>query len=273
MAGDWIKFDVTTPDKPEVVAIAADLGIDQDAVVGKLLRIWIWADQNSVAGNGLSVTSAFLDRLAFCPGFAGAMRKIGWLAGDDGALSFPNFERHNGKTAKNRAVSNRRVAEHRSARNGDVTPDVTPGALQKSLPEKRREEKEEKPPIPPASGGEADGVKPSRAKGRSEAMTYGQFVDACKADGEKLIPSDHAVFGFAATAGIPVEYLELAWREFARQYRGSKKTQAGKRGWRQKFENCVRRNWYRLWWFPAEGSCDLTTAGVALKREKEAHAA
>lgn len=81
MAGDWIKFDVTTPDKPEVVRMAAVLGIDQDAVVGKLLRVWVWADQNSIISNGgcnvVTVTAAFLDRLTFCPGFTNAMRQVG----------------------------------------------------------------------------------------------------------------------------------------------------------------------------------------------------
>ena len=104
-------------------------------------------------------------------------------------------------------------------------------------------------------------------------MTFAAFVQACRDAGEKPLPRDHAVFSFAADAGIPVEFLELAWREFARQYRGTTKTQAGVRGWRQKFENCVRRNWFKLWWFPQEGSCELTTAGVQLKREREAEEA
>jgi hypothetical protein len=51
MAGDWIKFDTSTPDKPEVFEMAAELGIDPDAVVGKLLRVWKWFDQQTTDGN------------------------------------------------------------------------------------------------------------------------------------------------------------------------------------------------------------------------------
>lgn len=149
MAGDWIKFDVTTPDKPEVVKMAAVLGVDQDAVVGKLLRVWVWADQNSITSNGgcngVTVTSAFLDRLTFCPGFTQAMRSVGWLVGEDGNLSLPNFERHNGKTAKERAVTNRRVAKSRAGKgsgNGAGVTDVAVAALQKPLPEKRERREE-----------------------------------------------------------------------------------------------------------------------------------
>lgn len=140
MAGDWIKVEQTTPDKPEVVKMASILGIDQDAVVGKLIRLWVWADQNSVNGNDVSVTDSFLDRITFCSGFSVALRNVGWLNGKNSCLMLPNFDRHNGQTAKNRAITNRRVANHRNKRNDESVTDVTDEALQKSLPEKRREE-------------------------------------------------------------------------------------------------------------------------------------
>ncbi len=146
MAGEWIKFETTTPDKPEVVNMAAMLNIDQDAVVGKLLRIWIWADENSVNGEAVTVTDAFIDRLTFTKKFSSAMRSVGWLTGNDGSLTFPKFDRHNGNSAKTRAMTNRRVAKSRSGNgesNEDVTPNVTVPALQKPLPEKRREEEKE----------------------------------------------------------------------------------------------------------------------------------
>ena len=130
MAGDWIKVESATPDKPEMVRMAQLLEIDQDSVVGKCLRVWIWADQQSRDGNALSVTDAFLDRLTFCPGFAVALRKVGWLTGREGHLSVPNFDRHNGQTAKKRALTSKRVSKTRNA-----------ASVTKALPEK--EEKEE----------------------------------------------------------------------------------------------------------------------------------
>jgi hypothetical protein len=135
MAGDWIKIQHALPDKPEVVQMAAELGIDQDAVTGKLVRLWIWADQQSVNGNGLSVTETFLDRVTFVTGFAQALRSVGWLDGEDGALSLPNFERHNGTTAKTRANGQKRTELSRSRNAASVTETST-----KALPEKRREE-------------------------------------------------------------------------------------------------------------------------------------
>lgn len=139
MAGDWIKFEHTTPDKPEVVRMAASLHLSQDAVVGKLLRVWIWADQNSVAGTALGITDAFIDRLTGKRGFSTAMRDAGWLSGDDGGLVFSNFERNNGASAKARAMDNRKKA---SQRQREKRPDNVPmPSGQIPGPEKRREEK------------------------------------------------------------------------------------------------------------------------------------
>ena len=113
--------------------MAEVLKIESDSVVGKLLRVWIWADQNSVDGNGVTVSDAFIDRLTGRKGFARAMRVCGWLEGENGCLSFPGFHRHNGSTAKERASTNRRVAKHRKCNGASVTKTVT-------REEKRREE-------------------------------------------------------------------------------------------------------------------------------------
>lgn len=138
MAGDWIKVEHATPDKPEVAAIAEELGIDPDAVVGKLLRLWVWADQQTISGDDLRVSEPFIDRITHQPGFSLALRKVDWLQARSGSLAIPRFDRHNGQTAKARAATNRRVAGHRER---DCNALSVTEALPKPLPEKRREEK------------------------------------------------------------------------------------------------------------------------------------
>ncbi|HHT1685066.1 TPA: DNA replication domain protein [Raoultella ornithinolytica] len=147
MASSWIKVEVITPDKPEIFQIAEILNIDPDAVLGKLVRIWAWADQQTVDGNAGSVTKVVLDRIAFITGFADALIAVGWLAYDGNKLILPNFERHNGESSKKRALTNRRVAAHRK----NETQKVTQPALQKALPEEEEEEevKDKTPPNPP----------------------------------------------------------------------------------------------------------------------------
>ena len=133
MAGDWITVEGTTPDKPEVYRMAALLSIPPEQVVGHLVRIWVWADQQSLDGNAISVTETTLDHIAHVTGFSKAMREVGWLNGSNGSMSLPNFDRHNGKTAKSRALTRKRVQRFRNE-----------ASVTLPLPEKRREEKKEK---------------------------------------------------------------------------------------------------------------------------------
>lgn len=125
----WIKFETTTSDKPEVWAIADSLEIDPDAVVGKLLRVWAWFDEHTETGNAsandsltlsalpkrhVSVTKALLDRRVGVSGFCEACIVAGWMTEDDNGVSLPNFDRHNGQTAKTRALTAKRVATHKT---------------------------------------------------------------------------------------------------------------------------------------------------------------
>lgn len=149
MAGEWLKLECSTPDKPEVFAITASMGWDDpDMTVGKLFRVWRWFDQQTVSGNAPGVTCLLLDRIAGATGFAQAMEKAGWLIVSDTGLQLPNFEKHNGSTAKNRAQTAKRVAEHRATTGcnaNTVTETVTPPLARE---EKRREEKKEQKTTP-----------------------------------------------------------------------------------------------------------------------------
>jgi hypothetical protein len=133
MAGDWIKMRKDLREDPAVILISDSVGLDEDAVVGKLHRIWCWADSQLRDGNAHSVTQSWLDRFIGVTGFAQAMQRAGWLVVSDDGLSFPNFDRHNGQTAKARALTSSRVRQHRLRKCN--APSVT-----ESLPEKRREE-------------------------------------------------------------------------------------------------------------------------------------
>ena len=134
MAGDWIKMRTMLDTDPAVFQIAAALNLDELGVVGRLWKVWSWADSHSVNGNAVCVTGVTLDRLTATPGFTSAMREVGWLEGEDHALTFPNFARHNGQTAKQRALTAERVTKYR---NGKPATSVTDEALL----EKRREDK------------------------------------------------------------------------------------------------------------------------------------
>ena len=116
MAGDWIKWGKGLAKKPEVVAMASQLGIDRHHVAGLLMELWEWGDDN-IESKGLGQdewatvrmspndgdNSTFLDALVGFCGFADAMAEVGWLTVRSSRIAFPNYARHNGDSAKSRA--------------------------------------------------------------------------------------------------------------------------------------------------------------------------
>jgi hypothetical protein len=140
MAGDWIKLEAVTPDKPEIYGISERLGCSHGDAFLACVRLWIWADQQSLKGDAIAVTKAAIDRIGGLPEFTEALADVGWLKDKNGRVTIPNFERHNGQTAKDRALTAKRMAAHR-ARNGYGS------GVTSASP---REEKRRDTPLPPS---------------------------------------------------------------------------------------------------------------------------
>jgi hypothetical protein len=152
MAGEWIKVESATPDKPELVKMARILNKPRAHVFGCLVTLWAWFDRNSVDGRVDGVALRDLDGLAGMNGLCTAMIAVNWLTFDEDhqRAELPNFSRHNGESAKKRALNSERQRRWR------VT-NVDGQALHDRLPEKRREQEISTPPSP-LPGGRA--VKP-----------------------------------------------------------------------------------------------------------------
>jgi len=145
MAGDWIKMRHDLHEDPSVIGIAEELGLDEFAVVGRLHKLWSWGDVQTINGNALSVTPAWLDRYVSAPGFAQALSHVDWLCITSEGITIPKFNRHISESAKQRALTAKRAAKHRNAKRNDT-------GVTKSAPreEKRREENTTcSPPLPP----------------------------------------------------------------------------------------------------------------------------
>lgn len=113
MAGDWIAMRVDLADDEAVIGIACKLSLDVDLVVGKLHRLWAWANGQLSDGHTRVSTKWIDDRLG-CAGFAQAMMDEGWLKlTQKGSLIFPNFERWNLASAKRRLQDTRRKSKTR----------------------------------------------------------------------------------------------------------------------------------------------------------------
>ncbi len=137
MAGDWIKIEQSTPDKPEIFALANLMEIHPDRVLGMLVRVWLWADEQTTDGRLGSGADAAIDRVVGAQNFSKKMIETGWLKVRKKGFIIPNFERHNGNSAKTRALAARRMVTLRDNKRDD-------SSVTSPSPEKRREEKSKK---------------------------------------------------------------------------------------------------------------------------------
>jgi hypothetical protein len=144
MAGEWIKMRTNLWDDPRISRICDLTGASEAAVVGSLYWLWASADDHTEDGfmPGLSING--IDRKTGLKGFGAALIELGWISDTEGGITIERFGDHNGASAKSRAVTAKRVANHRNG-NADVTQaalqddDATvTGALARE--EKRREE-------------------------------------------------------------------------------------------------------------------------------------
>lgn len=159
MAGEWLKLEACTPEKSEVLAITARMGWDDaDLTVGKLFRIWRWFDQQTTDGNACGVTTALLDRIVGVTGFCEAVHSVGWLCITETGISLPNFDRHNGNTAKSRALTAKRVANHKANAKGNAQGNAE--TVSSALP--REEKKREEIPTTNVVGESAPKSRPAR---------------------------------------------------------------------------------------------------------------
>lgn len=183
MAGEWLKLECDTPEKPEVLAITASLGwTDTDLTVGKLFRLWRWFDKHTVDGNAAGVTSALLDVQIGVTGFCERVAAVGWLEVYEGGIRLPKFDRHNGTTAKSRSQTAKRVAAFKANAkgNGQGNASGNGASVTGALPrEEKRREEDKSNPLPPAGGDSADAEQPGRAaKGKRPPIPYDDILAA-----------------------------------------------------------------------------------------------
>lgn len=93
---------------------------------------------------------------------------------------------------------------------------------------------------------------------KSGSFTIEDYIKNRKSLGKSAIPDNDPIHRYAEDAGIPIEFLHLCWTEFKIRNAETGKKQ---KSWPQTFRNCVRSNWYKLWWIDDQGTYQLTTSG------------
>ena len=164
MAGDWIKWTKGLAYKPEVIRIAEILCKDRHEIAGRLMVLWEWTDSNvtfmsrserdtdeatvSLGDNA----GSHLDSIVGLSGFADAMTAVGWLRSRNGSLSFPNLARHNGQTAKDRALASSRQQKSRGVKSEIGTEKTSRSKRDECHGESVTREEKRRIPAGPAAG-------------------------------------------------------------------------------------------------------------------------
>lgn len=136
---------------PKVVRLASASNADRLRVVGGLHAVWCLFDEHSEDGCLYGYTPSAIDEEIGWPGFCDLLIAIGWVEsdGNDG-LSLPDFDTHNGASAKRRAMEADRKRAERAAASDD-THNGGKASASNADKKRTREEKRREEETPPAS--------------------------------------------------------------------------------------------------------------------------
>jgi len=181
-------------DDPRVGALVDATDSTEAAVIGGLYWLWATADQHSEDGVMPGLTLRGINRKTGIPGLGEALVDIGWVEDHADGIRIVKFEEHNGASAKKRAQTAKRVANH-TANNASLTPKAEPtnaGGVSGALARGREEEEIEK--------STSTSVEVSRA-------TPGEACKAMKAAGMAIVSPSNQKLIELLKAGITLDEL------------------------------------------------------------------
>jgi len=274
MAADWIKMRGNLWDDPRIARLCDLTSCGEAQVIGGLYWLWATADQHTVDGIMPGLSTRQIDRKTGVPGLGQALADIGWIADHPEGIRIVNFEDHNGASAKKRAQTAKRVANHRVGNAHETQDDEcrNAGSVTSALAREREEKEEIIPPNPPLGGDEPG--KPSAAKPKRERkarVSLKTFLENCRSTGEKAISDYRPLLEYVEGTGLPMEFVQLAWDVFKREFLpGGPNAARLQADWRRHFLNYVTKGYYRLWYVKASATdgtnvYELSTQGLQAK--------
>jgi hypothetical protein len=180
----WIKYRTNLPTDPRVVRIAGILRKPVHHVVGALLAFWALGDEHTTDGTLHGYTPEAVDDIIGVRGFSEALRSVNWMEVGPEYVKIPDFDRHNGESAKRRAQTALRASRLRNAQSvtecAHERTDVTQQALQSAHLEKEKEKSKKKDitpdaaaqHLPPASPGAGDDAPPESEKAKPPSVRW-----------------------------------------------------------------------------------------------------
>lgn len=106
---------------------------------------------------------------------------------------------------------------------------------------------------------------------KREDITLKAYLENCRADGVKPVPSDHPIRDYCRDAGITDEMLQVAWCVFRDDYTTGTNKAKRYKDWPGHFANAVRGCWGKLW-FTDAGEVKWSSRGLQEKAVLDARA-
>jgi hypothetical protein len=216
MAGDWLKVETITPDKPEVHAIAGRLTMTAEEAFGRLFRVWVWLQNVTINGHVRVRDLSVVDQYAGRKGFGQAMAEEGWINATNDGFIVPKWDRHLSKGAKKRALDLERKRRER----GETVPEKSRAKEDKIRLEKREESLS------------SSTKKKERAPTKTPVCRWPEGFGV-----------DEAIRLWNSEKGFPEGHLELHLEIFREAVDKGDLMYAGERGWRAAFQKCIREDW------------------------------
>ena len=120
-SSNWLKVQKHTWQKGEIRQVARTVGISLGDAFLAWFRLYAVLDELTADGTIPFYSPADADQDAGLPGAGNAFAKVGWLLFDAQGCTVVNWGRHNGESAKARALKAERQARYRDA-HVDATP-------------------------------------------------------------------------------------------------------------------------------------------------------
>ena len=109
----WVKVQVTLPESPKIFRLARLLGVGRMEALGYAVRWFCWLDTHCANGS-TELTEGDVDALIGRSGITRAFCELEWASVDaEGYVLVLDFDKHNGKSSKQRAENQARVAAFR----------------------------------------------------------------------------------------------------------------------------------------------------------------
>jgi hypothetical protein len=132
MAGEWCPIDCNLATKPEVLELVDETGDPADAVIGRLVQLWLWSAMNSEDGTARMTVRRLCKLFGGSDTFWAGVQRVGWLQVDEasGTVAIPGWERRFSSAAKARvqaAVRHAKDKVRRSSAQGGGAEASDPG--------------------------------------------------------------------------------------------------------------------------------------------------